>query len=94
MIKIYKNYKEFSQREDKTINGVSQDFLNYAGITLDKLNLINCEDCWNCRNCKDCWYCQDCCDCEECTNCTNCTNCRDCYGLTNRIYCTNRITNK
>ena len=67
MIKIYKDYSEFSQREDKTMNGVSQRFLDKYGLTLNTINLINCTGCWNCYDCKDCTNCRDC---EDCTDCS------------------------
>ena len=85
MIKIYKNYKEFLYREDKTINGVSQRFLDEQSITLDTINLINCTGCWNCRECRNCIDCRNCSicrycrDCEYCSECNDCINCNDCY---------------
>jgi len=54
-VQIFKSYEEFLQREDKSINGVSQEYLDYNNLTLETLNLINCEQCWNCYECENCW---------------------------------------
>ena len=85
MIKIYKDYKEFYHREDKTTNGVTQKFLDDENITLDNINLINCTKCWNCIDCIDCI---DCRNCIYCWKCIYCIDCRDC------IYCRNWTNNK
>jgi hypothetical protein len=46
-VQIFKDREEFEKREDKTINGVSQEFLKKQGLTLETLNLAACEGCWN-----------------------------------------------
>ena len=58
--KIFKNYEEFLNREDKRLNGVSLDFLEENKIDLDSLNSTNCESCWNCYNCENCENCRNC----------------------------------
>jgi hypothetical protein len=93
MIKIYKNYKEFCQREDKTINGVSQEFLDahsftktsefldddlVTGLKLVEIILVKCTRCWNCSGCYDCKNCINCINCFWSTNCKNCKDCVRC----------------
>ena len=81
--KIFKNYEDFLNREDKRINGVTPDFLKENNTNLKDLNLTNCEGCFNCDNCFNCFNCEDCVDCRNCDNCKkcyNCENCDDCYN--------------
>ena len=52
--KIFKNYEDFLNREDKRINGVTLAFLRENNIDLDSLSLNNCEGCYNCYNYDDC----------------------------------------
>ena len=66
--KIYQNYEDFLNREDKRTNGVTEDFLEENKIDLDSLNLTNCENCFNCGNCENCWNCKNCKDCWNCKN--------------------------
>ena len=51
MTKIYKNKAEFNKREDKKINGVSEDFAR-ENPDYEKENISNI-GCWNCYNCSD-----------------------------------------
>ena len=44
-VQIFKNYNKFNKREDKTINGVTQQFLIDNNLTLETLNLIICINC-------------------------------------------------
>ena len=90
-VQIFKDYDEFCNREDKAINGVTQEFLDHFKITLNGLNVINCEGCWNCEdcedckeciNCFDCAYCIDCKRCMYCINCEECIECHDCKNCT------------
>jgi len=139
-VQIFKNKEDFNNREDKSVNGVSQEyligveieskidiitlknlfkefveeigseenlgilfqenklqkFLNKVELqklsdgfklTLDELNLINCEGCWNCR---DCVRCKNCINCKQ--NCENCENCDfDCYNCIKCIRCSECI---
>ncbi|MCL2312127.1 MAG: hypothetical protein FWC41_06530 [Firmicutes bacterium] len=80
-IQVFKDYKEFCNRKDKSINGVSQDFLEMNEdnpMTIDELNLVNCEGCWNCYECQNCINCIDCVSCIDCQNCINCLQCINC----------------
>ena len=61
-VKIFKNLEEYCDCEDETMNGVTQKFLDRYGLTIETLNLINCENCWNSYNLKNCyatWYSHD-----------------------------------
>ena len=69
--KIYENYQDFLNREDKKMNGVTLAFLEENNINLNGLNLTNCESCFNCVNCRKCNNCRNC---EKCENCDNCEN--------------------
>ena len=55
--KIFKDYEDFLNREDKKINGVTLSFLEKNKINLKELKLTNCEGCFNCNNCN---YCDNC----------------------------------
>ena len=92
--KIYANYQEFIEREDKNCNGVTQQFLDQHNLTLadaikeNKTNAgcFNCSDCTGCIKCKECTGCSDCTDCSDCSCCTDCTSCTGCIKCT--YYCT------
>lgn len=72
MLKIYSSYEEFLKREDKNINGVTQDFYDsFKG----KISLKNSYGCWNCNKCYNCYDCVNCYNCEVCLQCENCKNC-------------------
>jgi len=47
-VQIFKNHDEYLKREDSSVNGVSQEFLEANQITLESLILVNCISCWNC----------------------------------------------
>jgi len=61
---IFKDYKSFLKREDKSINGVNRYFAKRYGIDLDLDN--GNKGCWNCVDCWDCWDCVRCVDCGGC----------------------------
>lgn len=49
---IFKSFEEFQQREDKSVNGVSQEFAdNHTYFEAD--NETN-KGCWNCTLCTLC----------------------------------------
>jgi len=80
-IQIFENYEEFCNRKDKTINGVSQQFLDGNNRTLETLNLrycMGCYNCYECFNCDDCIYCVKCKNCKNCGRCCDCENCYNC----------------
>ncbi len=81
---IFKNYIEFLQRLDKTINGFSQEFVDKYQIDLQ----INCNNvgCWNCLDCSECVYCDIC---AYCINCINCNECDDCVYMKYSYNCNN-----
>lgn len=61
---IFSSFKEFCDREDKMVNGVSPDFAS-AIPDWEENNASN-KGCWECYNCVDCVFCTD------CTGCTCC----------------------
>lgn len=80
MTQIFKNYSEFYNRQDKTINGVSEQFaLDHPDY--EKENQTN-EGCWNCSDCSDCSRCSRCwllaalaaSDCSDCSRCSDCSD--------------------
>jgi len=80
--KIFKDYDEFLKREDKKINGYSQEFIDKIGeykfnniITND--DFITNEGCWNCSYCCNC---RDCVKCKSCSYCVGCDYCESCYN--------------
>ncbi len=52
MTQIFKDYYEFSNRENKDINGVSESFAK-NNPNWEKENETN-KACWNCSRCSDC----------------------------------------
>lgn len=85
---IFNSYQEFQEREDKTINGVSQ---NVALIIKDweSDNETN-QGCWNCTRCTGCVDCYDCYDCHDCTDCTTCSHsssCNNCNSVQSCVGC-------
>jgi len=76
--KIFKDYSEFLQREDKAENGVSQIFAD-NNPNWEAQNATN-KGCWNCSGCSGCSGCFDCSDCSGCSGCFGCSGCSDCFG--------------
>jgi len=83
-VQIFKTLEEFDNfrilHNDYDINGVSQEFLDKKGLTLETLNLIDCTGCWNCYDCIKCTGCEGCINCILCRVCTNCRECIYCDG--------------
>ena len=75
---IFKEWIDFHNREDKTLNGVSEEFAK-ENPNFEKDNESN-KACWNCSRCSDCSVCSDCSDCYDCYDCYGCY---DCSGLQN-----------
>ena len=73
-VKIFKSKEDFDKRNEPFVNGVSQEFLDSFGITLEELSyeLIGCNACWNSINCINSSQLI------ECTNMTHSYNCQDC----------------
>jgi len=73
--KIYKNYSEFLNREDKKENGVSESFAK-SNANFENDNKTN-RSCWNCSDCSDCSDCSYCSVCSYCSDCSGCSGCSD-----------------
>ena len=67
--KIFKSYENFLKREDKNINGVSEDFAA-EHPDFEESNESK-SGCWNCYDCKNCESCNWCVSCELCNWCEN-----------------------
>jgi len=76
--KIFRNYKKFLNRPDKSVNGVKQYFIDCQSPKYDYQadNATN-TGCWCCLNCTDCTECIKCNNCHNCYNCAYCINCWD-----------------
>lgn len=88
MIEIFKDYQAFLERPDKSVNGVSPEFVErYPDVLLFDFSLsgssIN-EGCWNCLYCKRC---KNCIECDYCTKCNNCSYCSDVHNSSDCLYC-------
>ena len=80
---IYKDYKAFLERDNKTLNGVTQVFADEnPGWEVECGNVAcwNCSGCSDCSGCFDCSDCSDCFDCSGCSGCSRCSDCFDCSG--------------
>ena len=75
---IFNSYKEFCQREDKDINGVSVEFAAHHEDYSEQ-NETN-KGCWNCSDCYDCSKCSKCSGCYRCSDCSDCSDCYRCSG--------------
>ena len=75
---IYPNLEAFYQREDKTLNGVTQ---RVADMYPECMEAAGNEGCWNCLECRGCIGCLSC---VRCTQCLNLERCRDCVRFLNR----------
>lgn len=76
---IFKDYSEFENREDKSLNGVTPKFASdNPGYEADNATNDGCFDCEGCTKCSGCMYCSSCTDCADCMGCKNCKNCADC----------------
>lgn len=90
---IFATYEAFLNREDKYINGVTQQFADAnPGWDEERGNegCWNCFDCSYCSGCHDCSYCfkcSDCSGCYSCSDCSNCFNCHDCSYCHRCSYC-------
>jgi len=81
---MYKNYTAFLAREDKTLNGVSEDFAReHPEVLFEDTNNIACFNCVSCNNCIACEKCTNCDDCVRCNYCDDCIDCYSCTDITN-----------
>jgi len=71
--KIYKNYEDFMERENREENGVSENFAS-ENPDYEEENTTNTA-CWNCTNCKGCVECEGCVECKGCVECVECVEC-------------------
>lgn len=72
---VFENLEEFRNREDKTINGVTQEFADaHPGwdAELGNTGCWNCDSCYSCGTCSDCRACRDCYACQDCSDCSRC----------------------
>jgi hypothetical protein len=83
-IEIYADYEAFEDRQDKSVNGVSKEWLDKHSLAIEELKLVNCSGCWNCTRC---WNCKDCKDCIDCISCRDCISCVDGWGCRDCIDC-------
>lgn len=60
---IYENYDAFLGREDKSLNGVTQRFVDANPAWAEE------------RRNKGCWNCYHCSDCSDCSGCSGCYRC-------------------
>jgi len=79
-VQIFKDRIEYDMREDKSVNGVTQEFLDFQGLLLDDIILVDCIGCWECNDCMKCEKCWECKFCVNCESCYHCINCKDCIG--------------
>jgi len=100
--KIFKHMTEFMLREDQSVNGVSQDFIDemkksYPDYDYQADNATNtgCWCCYKCTNCERCslsltsHYCTECyfiARCHWCKKCEDCNDCRYCENCTMCAY--------
>ena len=78
---IYKSREEFDAREDRSLNGVSEQFAK-ANRDYEAQNENN-SGCYDCSGCSDCSRCYRCSYCSDCSRCSGCSRCSRCSGLTN-----------
>jgi len=69
---IFKSYSDFRNREDKTLNGVSEEFAQ-KNPKWEEQNATN-KGCYNCSSCSSCSYCSSCSDCSSCSSCSSLKN--------------------
>lgn len=62
---VFKSYKDFLSREDKSVNGVSEEYAS-SHNDYERDNISN-DGCWNCLHCVNCI---DCLGCQRCTRLT------------------------
>jgi hypothetical protein len=67
-LKIYKDYLDFLDREDKAENGCTQEWLNINKLTIEQVK-DSLLDCFNCFSCYICNYCKRCNDYRYCEHC-------------------------
>ena len=81
--KIFATYHDFIYREDRKLNGVSQEFAdkypNYEQQNETNIGCYNCIGCTKCRTCVNCEFCDECrCSCVDCVRCFDCKSCKNC----------------
>lgn len=85
---VFKTIEDFFNREDQSINGVSEDYA--AQFPEFKEENITNKGCWNCLQCMQCVGCENCFYCEyshyciDCVDCDSCLKCVHCYGIFNK----------
>ncbi|GAB2959192.1 hypothetical protein GCM10027048_28130 [Hymenobacter coalescens] len=79
--RIYPTFRDFLQREDTSLNGVSPEFAaQHPDYAAQNATNTGCYDCSGCSDCSRCSGCSDCYDCYDCSYCSDCSRCSYCYG--------------
>ena len=79
---IFKTYRDFIDRKDKDINGVSEDFYRLHPNYLETIvNCNNLQGCWNVKNLTNCSDLLDCKFVGELSNCSNLQSLFSCYSF-------------
>lgn len=82
---IFKSYTDFLNREDKSINGVSETFAKgNANWDIQNINNVGC---WNCATSTGCSFSRGLVDCTDCTDCVDCSGCIECASSNDCIDC-------
>ena len=67
---IFENHKAFTERENKSVNGVSPEFAaENPEWDIESEN----KGCWNCSHCSRCYGCYGCSLCSRCSRCSDCS---------------------
>jgi len=103
MLQVYKDKKDFDNRQDKTVNGVTAEHLIDIDKTIEEVeaSMVDCEGCFNCydctgcincKYCKQCTKCTGCYMCEKCDYCEQCKRCTECKGCSHDTCVQNAFT--
>lgn len=84
---VFSDIHAFQERKDKSINGMSPEFVeaNRIDLSLPRWQSVDGNvDCWNCTGnhntkCVNCIGCEDCISCIDCANLDASEYCRRCY---------------
>lgn len=94
-VEIFENMDEFNNRPDKSINGVTKEFLDDYNLTLSVYNEVYSETLTGCFNCFDCDELEDCYFCTRCENSKNlhvsidCSDMENCTNMEDSVGCVN-----
>ncbi len=101
---IFKDFKAFTKRKDRFINGVSPEFAksnpDYKGQNNTNIGCWNCKSSKNCIDSRDCIECEKvilCCYCKSSKNLSQSENCEDCIDgvfLYDCVFCEKSVSLK